>query len=117
MKKLQNQLRSIAAALAEMEKKFKAVSQKLKKVKTTGTQTQKPKAVKAKSVRKTSAEKAATPVLESVYALIRKSRKGLTVSQLSEAAGLTSKQVSNSLYKLTKQGKIQSKSRGLYIKK
>jgi hypothetical protein len=36
---------------------------------------------------------------------------------LKEKTDLTPKQLSNALYKLTKQGKIEAISRGLYVKK
>ena len=49
--------------------------------------------------------------------MISRSRSGITVEQLKKRAGLEARQVSNALYKLTQKGKIETLSRGLYVKK
>lgn len=56
-------------------------------------------------------------MLEGILGMISRSRKGITVERLKKRTGLEARQVSNALYKLTKKGKIETLSRGLYIKK
>jgi predicted Rossmann fold nucleotide-binding protein DprA/Smf involved in DNA uptake len=56
-------------------------------------------------------------MLDSVLDIIKRTKKGVTVAQLKEKTQLNARQLSNALYKLTKKGKIQTKSRGLYVKK
>ncbi len=55
-------------------------------------------------------------ILKAVYDVIRRSRKGTTIKNLREKTELGPRQVSNALYKLTKQGLIKTKSRGIYVK-
>jgi Sugar-specific transcriptional regulator TrmB. len=47
--------------------------------------------------------------------LIKRSRKGATVEKIKEATKLDKKQISNSLYKLTKKGMVKTVSRGVYV--
>lgn len=56
-------------------------------------------------------------VLDQVYAVIRRSRKGISITNLRKKTGLEPRQVSNALYKLTKKELVYAKSRGLYTKK
>jgi predicted Rossmann fold nucleotide-binding protein DprA/Smf involved in DNA uptake len=78
-------------------------------------------AAKKAVAKKTPAKKAALPkqltVLDAVFDSIKRTKKGVTVAKLKEKLDLNAKQLSNALYKLSKQGKIEAKSRGLYFKK
>jgi predicted Rossmann fold nucleotide-binding protein DprA/Smf involved in DNA uptake len=78
-------------------------------------------AKKTAAKKKTPAAKAAPPkqltVLNAVFDTIKRTKKGVTVAQLKEKLDLNAKQLSNTLYKLSKKGKIEAKSRGLYFKK
>ncbi|WP_319404923.1 type IV toxin-antitoxin system AbiEi family antitoxin domain-containing protein [uncultured Desulfosarcina sp.] len=56
-------------------------------------------------------------MLDNIFGMISRSRGGITVEQLKKRAGLEARQVSNALYKLTQKGKIETLSRGLYVKK
>ncbi len=58
----------------------------------------------------------AIPVLETVYDIIRRNRKGASVMDLREKTGFGPRQVSNAVYKLSQRGRIKSKGRGIYIK-
>jgi len=55
-------------------------------------------------------------VLESVLHAIQRSRSGATIPQLKSKTKLGDRQLSNALYKLTKKGLIQTKSRGVYVR-
>ena len=73
--------------------------------------TKKPKKAAPKPV---AGEKLAT---EKVLTVIKKSSEGVTVGMLRKATGLESKQVSNVVFRLVKQGKIVKKDRGVYAVK
>jgi len=74
------------------------------------------KAEKNKTEKKKLVKKTKEPtVLDRVYNVIKRSRKGATVEKIKEATKLEKKQISNSLYKLTKKGMIKTVSRGVYV--
>jgi lambda repressor-like predicted transcriptional regulator len=56
-------------------------------------------------------------VLDAVFDVIEKSNNGATIAQLKQKTGLSPRQLSNALYKLSTRGKIVAQSRGLYVKK
>lgn len=56
-------------------------------------------------------------MLDSIFGMISRSRNGITVDRLKKRADLETRQVSNALYKLTQKGKIETISRGVYVKK
>lgn len=110
-------------------KKAKAPAKKAKAVKKRAKRTvKKPKAApkKNRAARKPApaASQDATPassggesMLDNIFGMISRSRSGITVDRLKKRTGLEARQVSNALYKLTKKGKIQTLSRGVYVKK
>lgn len=75
------------------------------------------KAVPAASKAKPPAAAGGQTMLDSIFGMISRSRSGITVERLKKRAGLEARQVSNALYKLTQKGKIETISRGLYVKK
>jgi predicted Rossmann fold nucleotide-binding protein DprA/Smf involved in DNA uptake len=152
MKKVKDQLKTIAKSLLSLSKKVekiakqadalrpvkpapaakKTVAKKTVAKKTVAKKTVAKKTVAKKTVakktaakkavaKKTPAKKAALPkqltVLDAVFDSIKRTKKGVTVAKLKEKLDLNAKQLSNALYKLSKQGKIEAKSRGLYFKK
>lgn len=122
MKKIKAQLKTLSKSLATLSKQVEKITNQVDKL-------QAPK--KAAPAKKTVAKKAAakkvaakkeapakpTTMLDTVFDAIKRTKKGITVTQLREKTKLDSRQLSNALYKLTKKGIIQTKSRGLYIKK
>ncbi|BBO71922.1 hypothetical protein DSCA_58520 [Desulfosarcina alkanivorans] len=110
-------------------KKAKAPAKKAAAVKKTAAPKKKAKAPvkKAKAAPKKRAAKKTAPaaaapasgttMLDNIFGMISKSRKGITVERLKKRTNLEARQVSNALYKLTKKGKIETLSRGVYIKK
>jgi hypothetical protein len=106
----------------------KTVAKKTAPKKTAPKKTAPKKAVAKKTVAKKTAAKKKPPaakvappkqlaVLDSVFDSIKRAKKGVTVAQIKEKLDLNAKQLSNALYKLSKKGKIEAKSRGLYFKK
>ncbi len=131
MKKVQVQLKSIAKSLSALSKQVDSVSKQLGKAqpaKKAAPKKKAPKKIAAKKVvaKKAVAKKAVTKkaapakkksVLDTVLGVIKRSRKGVNIAALKDKTSLDSRQLSNSLYKLTKRGIIEAKSRGVYVKK
>ena len=92
-----------AAKPAKVAKKAKAAPAKAKKV------IKKPvKATKSGSP---------TTVLDNVYKVIKKNKTGANIDKLKKQTQLEPRQLSNALYKLTKKGMIEARSRGVYFVK
>ena len=140
MIKVKNQLKTIAKNLATLSKKVESLSKQLEKAtpaKKTKAAPKKAKAVKkaapakktkakvkakvkAKAKKKPVAKKKVKvdkggTVLSNVSGVINKSKKGISIAQLKQRTKLDPRQLSNALYKLTKNGAIKSGSRGVYI--
>jgi predicted Rossmann fold nucleotide-binding protein DprA/Smf involved in DNA uptake len=112
MKKLQNQLKTVSKSLAKLASQVEKISQQISQA-----QPAKKAAPKGKPAAKKAAPAGGKTVLDSVYDVIKRSKNGVTVSQLKTKTQLDSRQLSNALYKLSKKGQVYAKSRGLYMKK
>jgi predicted Rossmann fold nucleotide-binding protein DprA/Smf involved in DNA uptake len=127
MKKIATQLKTLSKSLDALSKKVEKIIQDVDKIKAPKKAAPAKKAVAKKTVvRKVAAKKSAAKksaaaqqvtMLDNVFDIIKRTKKGVTVAQLKEKTQLNPRQLSNALYKLTKKGKIQTKSRGLYVKK
>ena len=128
MKKVKDPLKTIAKSLLSLSMKVEKIAEKIDALRPVKPAPAAKKTVAKKAVAKKPAEKKKPPaakasppkqltVLDTVFDSIKKTKKGVTVAQLKENLGLNAKQLSNALYKLSKKGKIEPKSRGLYFKK
>ena len=122
MKKIKAQLKTLSKSLATISKQVEKITDQVDKLKAPQKAVPAKKTVAKKKVVKKAAAKKAAPakqetMLDTVFDIIKRTKKGVTVSQLREKTKLDSRQLSNALYKLTKKGVIQTKSRGLYVKK
>ena len=122
MKKIKAQLKTLSKSLAALSKKVEKITDQVDKLQAPKKAVPAKKTVAKKKVAKKTAAKKAAPakqvtMLDAVFDAIKRTKKGVTVSQLREKTKLDSRQLSNALYKLTKKGVIQTKSRGLYVKK
>ena len=127
MKKLKEQLKAVSKELVKLSKQIDKATAKVDKLaKPEAKKTTAKKATAKKAAAKKPAAKKTTPpktaakkptVLDAVFGVIGKSRNGATIAQLKQKTGLTPRQLSNALYKLSTRGKIVAKSRGLYVKK
>ena len=127
MKKVKDQLKTIAKSLLSLSMKVEKIAEQVDALRSVKPAPAEKKAVAKKAVAKKPAEKkpaaakASPPkqltVLNAVFDTIKRTKKGITVAQLKEKLDLNAKQLSNTLYKLSKKGKIEAKSRGLYFKK
>jgi predicted Rossmann fold nucleotide-binding protein DprA/Smf involved in DNA uptake len=123
MKKIKNQLKTIAKSLLSLSNKVEKIAERadaLIPVKPAPAAKKTP-AKKAAAKKKPRAAKAAPAkqltVLDSVFGAIESAQNGITVAALKKEMDLNAKQLSNALYKLAKKGKIEAKSRGIYFKK
>jgi predicted Rossmann fold nucleotide-binding protein DprA/Smf involved in DNA uptake len=117
MKNLQGQLKTVSKSLAALSKQVERLSSQVGK-----TPAVKKSAAKKPAAAKKAAAKKSTPaggktVLDTVFDVIKRSKKGVTVAQLKTKTQLDARQLSNALYKLSKKGMVQAPSRGLYLKK
>ncbi|HUT42721.1 MAG TPA: hypothetical protein VMW95_00185 [Desulfobacterales bacterium] len=127
MKKIKAQLKTLSKSLATLSTQVEKITNQVDKLQAppkavpAKKTVAKKKVAKKKAAKKAAAKKAAPAkqetMLDAVFDVIKRTKKGVTVSQLREKTKLDSRQLSNALYKLTKKGEIQTKSRGLYVKK
>lgn len=132
MKKIKAQLKTLSKSLATISKQVEKITAQVDKFQApkkaapakkavAKKKVAKKKVAKKKVAKKAAAKKAApakqVTMLDTVFNVIKRTKKGVTVTQLREKTKLDSRQLSNALYKLTKKGAIQTKSRGLYVKK
>jgi predicted Rossmann fold nucleotide-binding protein DprA/Smf involved in DNA uptake len=119
MKKLTDQLQSVSKFLVNLSKQVEKISDQIDKhqsSKVKPVQTKKDSAAKAPKAKKAAPAKPVA-VLDTVYDVIKRSKKGVTITKIKEKTGLGTRQISNALYKLSKRGSIEAISRGLYVKK
>ena len=141
MKSLKDQLKTVSKNLVALSKQVDKLSVQVEKATKKAAKPAAKKPVRKKVTRKTAAKKApartrkaaparakkAAPaaakktarggtVLDNVYDVIKRSRKGVAISTLKQKTNLNPRQLSNALYKLTKKGAIKAVSRGVYAK-
>ena len=112
---LSKQLEKISIHVDKLQAAEK-VAKKKPAVKKKAAAKKKPAVRKKAGVKKPAAAKGET-VLGSVFDSIKRSKKGVAIEKIKEKTGYDGRQLSNALYKLTKQGKIKTVSRGVYLKK
>ena len=123
MKKLQDQVKAVTKELAKLTKKVEKLQQQVAKAAAAPKKPAAKKTAKKAAPKKKKAAPAKTPgdkkpmVLEAVYDVVRRARNGATIAKLKEETGLTPRQLSNALYKLSTRGMIEAKARGVYVKK
>lgn len=122
MKKVKDQLKAISKNLVSLSKQVDQLTKQVDKVQPAKKTAAKKAAVKKAAPKKKAAARGRKPatgstVLDTVYDVIKRSRKGVAIATLKEKSGLDARQLSNALYKLSKKGTITTISRGVYVKK
>ncbi|MFZ7126034.1 MAG: hypothetical protein ACOWWM_07750 [Desulfobacterales bacterium] len=120
MKKLQEQLKAVTKELNKLSKKVERLQTQVAKASAAPQKSAAKRGAKSAAPKKAAATAAAgkkPTVLDAVYDVVRRSRNGATISKLKEKTGLSPRQLSNALYKLSTRGMIEAKSRGVYVKK
>jgi hypothetical protein len=133
MKKLKKDLQAVNKEIKALAKKTESLLKAVDKLeKPKPTKKPKAKAVKKKVVKKAPikrvAAKKAVPkkavpekakpatAVDTVLAIIRRSKKGVGMAALMEKTGYNQKKIANLVFKLRKQGKIKSVDKGVYVK-
>lgn len=123
MKKIKDQMKSISKSLVSLSKQVDRLTKQVDKLQPATKAAPKTKAASKRKVAapRRPVKKAVggkpTTVLDSVFNVIKRSRKGATIADLKTKTNLDSRQLSNALYKLSKKGMVKAKARGVYVKK
>jgi len=131
MKKLKKDLEAILKALTGLAQKVEKLQEQIGE-ETKLTKKPKAKAIKTKAVKKAPARKGAVKkavpkkavpekakpatAVDTVLAIIRRSKKGVGMAALMEKTGYNQKKIANLVFKFRKQGKIKSVDKGVYVK-
>ena len=117
-KNLKKNLQTVNKDLKALAKKVDGIIIAIDKLeKPKATKKPKAKAVKIKAVKKAPVKKAApATAVDTVLDIISRYKKGFGTAALMEKTGYNQKKISNLVYKLTKQGKIKTVAKGVYVK-
>ena len=115
MKQLKNDLQAISRTLNELTRKTEQMAKSLEKLeKTDAAKT--PKAGAKPAGKKVVKKPAKVTAIDTLFAIIKKSRKGVDAATLREKTGFDNKKVWNHINILKTKGKIRSAERGVYVK-
>jgi len=113
MKDLKKDLQSMVKRLKELTEKTEKMIKQLENLE----KAQVVKKPKAKAVKKAVAKKPAKlSASGTILAIIKRSRKGADKAALVKKTGFKHTSIHAILYRLTKQGKIKSERKGIYVK-
>jgi len=122
MKTLKRDLQSVVKSLKLLTKKTEQMAKALEKIDVPRPAKKRPvaksgkKAVTKKASKKTAAKKATSKTAtDTVLSIIKRSRNGLNTAALEKKTGFDAVKVRNIIFRLKRQEKIQSKSRGIYV--
>ena len=116
MKKLKKDLIFISKTLLDLSQKVEDMQKKVDERKKL-LKKQKAKSIKKIPRKKNIVTKTAPPTsIDNIFSIIKRSKKGISTKDLMKKTGYERKSISNAIYKLTKQGKIKTVSRGVYVK-
>jgi DNA topoisomerase IA len=112
MKQLKRDLQAVSKSLKQLTVRTEKIAKKLDEL-------EKPKPVKkskAKAKPKVTKKPVKISTAETVLAIIKGSRKGVDIATLKSKAGIGSRTVNSTIYRLKKRGKIKNSGRGIYVK-
>jgi predicted Rossmann fold nucleotide-binding protein DprA/Smf involved in DNA uptake len=113
-KKLKKDLQSMSKALYAIAQKLEKMHKEINKQEKS---TKSPKAMKKVPTKKVVIRRTAPPTsADKIFAIIKRSKKGVKTADLMKKTGYERKAISNAIYKLTKQGKIKTVTKGVYVK-
>ena len=121
MEKLNRELKAVSKTLSilaqKVEKIRKKVDEQIRFSKLSKVKPVKKKAVKSVPSKKVVVRKTAPPTAaDNIFLIIKESKTGINTSDLMIKTGYYRKSISNTIYKLTKQGKIKTVAKGVYVK-
>ena len=110
MKQLKNELQAISKTLNQLTRKTEQMAKRLEKPEKAAAKT-------AKAGAKAAGKKPAkVTAIDTLFAIIKKSRKGVDAATLRKETGFDNKKVWNHINILKMKGKIRSIERGVYVK-
>jgi predicted Rossmann fold nucleotide-binding protein DprA/Smf involved in DNA uptake len=112
MKYLNASLKKIARNLTKAAKEIEKVAAVLETQKATPTEPKK----SAKKPRKQTVSSKQLTAVDAVYGIIKRSKKGVSIATIKQKTGYDNRKIHNLVYKLKKQGRIKSKTKGVYEK-
>ena len=126
MKALKRDVQSVIKNLKALTEKAEKMAKRLdavenvkapkKRVTKSGSAATRKKAVKAKKAVKTAkAAKTAKTATDTILAIIKRQKKGIDTASLKKKTDFDTKTIRNVIFRLKKQGKIQSTTRGIYM--
>ena len=123
MKELDVFLKTVAEGMKTMAVSIESLAEKLHTLAKAGygeklkRKRKSPARPRKKTAKKVAAKKGKTiTAADTVFRVIKRSRKGIDTTTLMEKTGFNQKKIANLVYKLKKQGKIKSVRKGVYIK-
>jgi len=114
MKQLQKGLNAVLKELKALTRKTEGMVKKLDRL-GKAKAAKKPKA-KVRVKKRAASKKTKTTAIDTVFSIIKKSRKGVDAGTLKKKTGFDNKKVWNNINMLKVIGKIKSVSRGVYVK-
>jgi putative endonuclease len=116
-KKLKKDLQTVNKELKALAKKTESLLKAFDKLEKPKAKPSKAKAVKKPPAKKVAPKKAApATAADTVFAIIKRYKKGVDTKTLMQKTGYEKKKISNLFYKLKKEGKIKSVGKGVYLK-
>ena len=122
MKALKKDLQSVVKSLKLLTKQTEQIAKALGKIETLRPAKKRPiaksgkKTVTKKASKKTSTKKATSKTAtDTVLSIIKRSKRGLNTAALEKKTNFDAIKVRNIIFRLKRQGKSQSKSRGIYV--
>ena len=113
MKELKKDLSAVLKELKALTRKAEGIEKKLSMLEKANV----PKKAKAKPSKKKVAKKTKkTTAIDTVFTIIKKSKKGVDAATLKKKTGFDDKKVWNNVNTLKRKGKIKSAGRGVYVK-
>jgi predicted GIY-YIG superfamily endonuclease len=114
-KKIKKDLQTLSKTLYSLAQKVEKMQKEVDS-KMMANKKPKPKAVKKAPTKKVVVRKTApATAADKIFAIIKRS-KGVNIETLMKKTGYERKAVYNVIYKLTKQGKIKTVAKGVYVK-
>jgi hypothetical protein len=111
MKKIAKDLKNVAKQLGTLSKKMENMAETFEK--TSKPATPKKRAVRVAKKKAAPKRKTLTPT-DQVLAIMKRFKKGITVSGLRGKSGLNEKQISNIVHRACQKGKMKRVGRGIY---
>jgi predicted Rossmann fold nucleotide-binding protein DprA/Smf involved in DNA uptake len=111
MKDLKMSLKKVADDLMKAAKNVESIAGKLE------AQTKATPAKKTVAKKATAKKAAKQPTAaDAVFGIIKRYKKGANMATINQKTGYDNKKIHNLVYKLKKQGKIRSETKGVYVR-